>query len=232
MFTSYTAVVDTMRERFGDALRHPHRRRQRRGARRRRPALPDRRRRCACSSATSHAAGVGHHADRRHPRRVQRPRLGARQPLAGRGPHPPHRPDGDDVRHLPPRRRHARRLRRRPARAEGGHDRHARGRRPRPRHRSSTPSSAGRSTARPPTVSHSDAATPPRPTMGLLEETLDLLARFRERAALHPRRRGGRRVHRAPASPASCTRCASPTASPCATAPASPTGATASTAAR
>ena len=31
--------------------------------------------------------------DRRHPRRVQRPRLGAGQPLAGRGPHLPHRPD-------------------------------------------------------------------------------------------------------------------------------------------
>ena len=39
------------------------------------------------------AAGVGPDAHGRHPRRLQRPRLGARQPLAGGGPHLPHRPD-------------------------------------------------------------------------------------------------------------------------------------------
>ena len=119
-----------------------------------------------------------HHPDRRHARRVQRPRLGAGQPLAGRGPHPPHRPDRDDVRHLPPRRRHARRLRRRAARAEGGHDRHARGRRPRPRldHRRRRRPRARRTAA---DGVDTDAAAPPRPTMGLLEETLDLLDRFR-----------------------------------------------------
>ena len=48
-----------------------------------------------------HAAGVGHHPHRRDPRRVQRPRLGAGQPLAGRGPDLPHRPDAPRVRHLP-----------------------------------------------------------------------------------------------------------------------------------
>ena len=40
-----------------------------------------------------HAAGVGITLTAGDPRRVQRPRLGAGQPLAGRGPHPPHRPD-------------------------------------------------------------------------------------------------------------------------------------------
>ena len=137
-----------------------------------------------------------------------------------------------DVRHLPPRRRHARRLRRRPARAEGRHDRHPRGRRPATRRRSSTPSSPAPSTARRPTASRTDAADAAAPDDGTARRDARPARAVPRRAARPPTPARRSSSSRAPASPASCTRCASPTASPCATAPASPTGATASTAAR
>ena len=58
----------------------------------RRSGVPERRARPR--PARQPARGRGRdHPDRRHPRRLQRPRLGARQPLAGRGPDLPHRPD-------------------------------------------------------------------------------------------------------------------------------------------
>ena len=47
------------------------------------------------------AGGIGLEPDRRDAGRVQRSRLGAGQPLAGRGPRLPHRPDAHGQRHLP-----------------------------------------------------------------------------------------------------------------------------------
>ena len=59
-----------------------------------------------------------------------------------------------------------RRLRRRAARAEGGHDRHARGRRPRPRLDRRRRRRHAPSTARPPTASHTDPAVAATPDDG------------------------------------------------------------------
>ena len=89
--------------------------------------------------------------------------------------------------------------------------------------------------ARRPSRRRRRTATPPRRharRWDCSSETLDLLARFNERAARRPTSARTSSSSPAPASRASCTTCASPTASPCATAPGSPTRATASTAAR
>ncbi len=233
VFTSYTAVVDTIRERFGDACvtltgddgadgarRAPSQRFQTDDAVRVFVGNLARRRR-------------RHHPHRRHPRRVQRPRLGAGQPLAGRGPHPPHRPDAR--RRSPPtctpparstttsprcssrrrptiatledaaqRPRLAARRRRRPRRSTA--------RRRRRRHRRGHRRRARRwaCSTRPSTCS--PGSTPSNSPTHTGEDIVEFPS------ASKP----GRRLHA----------CASPTASPSATAPGSPTGATASTAAR
>ena len=135
VFTSYTGGRQTPSPRHSAPPRLDHRR-----------ALAQRRQQAAGALQTDpsvrvlvgnmHAAGTGITLTAATHVRLQRPRLGARQPLAGRGPHLSHRPDAPGVRHLPLRRKHAGRLRRRAARSQGTQHRRARdgGRQPRVHH--------------------------------------------------------------------------------------------------
>ena len=181
---SYTAVVETIRERFGDACVTLTGADDAVGRDRCRRSIPDRRRGPGVRRQPPRRRGRDH-PDRRHPRRVQRPRLGARQPLAGRGP------------------RSTASARRAPTfatylHAAGTLDDYVaalleqkaatspRSRTPRrTTPRSSTPWSPRRSTARR-RRRHRRRRPPPRPTMGLLDDTLDLLERFQsEQLAAH-----------------------------------------------
>ena len=228
VFTSYTAVVETLRERFGDACVTLTGADDADG----RDAAVDRFQTddtVRVFVGNLHAAGRRHHPDRRHPRRVQRPRLGARQPLAGRGPDPPHRPErsstfatylhaagtlDDYVAALLEQKAaviatledtaqdHATLLERRGR--PGARRRRRRAPTPRP-----LPARRWGCSTRPSTCSNGSSPNNSPCTA----------ARTSSSSPARPLR-------------ASCTTCVSPTASPCATAPASATAATASTAGR
>ena len=103
---------------FGDVGGRPDgkdARRQAPGARR---SLSERRQRPRLSGQ-HHRRRHRHQPDRGDAGRLQRSRLGARQPLAGRGSRLSHRPDAHGQRHLHGGRRHDRRLRPERAREEG-----------------------------------------------------------------------------------------------------------------
>ncbi len=118
VFSSYSGVIERLRAELGDQARVIT------------GATPVAQRQAAADAfqedpgvrvllGQPRGRGRGADADRGHARRLQRPRLGARQPLAGGGPHLPHRPDAAGLRDLPRRGAHAGRLRRGAARAEG-----------------------------------------------------------------------------------------------------------------